>query len=311
MKRIILLLFISFTFVGLSQQIPLKSLYQFSRLAFNPSEAGTRDYMPIYFSGRIQWQGMNDAPNSQDIMLHARIGKSFGLGGHFYNETAGITSRTGGAISISYITEVSNNTGLSFALSPIFTQFSFDREKIVVQNPNDALLTSSTAISYFIPDVAFGATFFGKTYRVGVSGVNLLQSGKDLSNQLVTSTLDRIIYFDGIVEANLSNKVKLIPSFYGRFMMNAPFQFDGNLRMMFNDAFWLGVGYRLQDAAVLELGFDIKNFIIGYAYDYTLSDINTVSNGTHEIMVGYQIDIDRSPKTSRWNRRNRIYLPQK
>ena len=101
MKKIILLfMFVSFVCELFSQQIPLKSLYRYSRLSYNPSEAGTQSFLPIYLSGRLQWQGIKDAPKTQDILMHGRVGNSIGLGGHFYNETAGITNRTGGNISL-------------------------------------------------------------------------------------------------------------------------------------------------------------------------------------------------------------------
>ena len=38
------------------------------------------------------------------------------------------------------------------------------------------------------------------------------------------------------------------------------------------------------------LGLNISNsFNVGYAYDYSTSRLNTVSSGTHEIMIGYTI----------------------
>ena len=36
-----------------------------------------------------------------------------------------------------------------------------------------------------------------------------------------------------------------------------------------------------------------ENFHVGYGYDYTLSDLNNFSNGSHEIMVNYRVRIMR------------------
>lgn len=301
---IALLLFISN--VSFGQQIPLKSLYLYNRLSYNPAEAGTRDYIPVYLSGRKQWMGVENAPETQDVSINAPIGAKLGLGLQLYNETTGIADRTGGSLSFSYRIKTSQKGNLSFGLSAMFTQFNFDKDKIVTQNPNDLTILNND-LSYFIPDASFGLNYFGDKFRLGLSAVNLIETNKDLSSISVDNTLDRVMYLDGSMKMGLSNKLDLIPSVSARYMFQAPIVFEGNLRLMYNDLLWVGAGYRSQDALVFEAGLEFKKFVVGYAYDYTLSDISTISNGTHEILVGYQISVDTSPKTSAWKRRNRIY----
>lgn len=301
----IALLFI-FSNVSVGQQIPLKSLYLYNRLSYNPAEAGTRSYIPVYFSGRKQWIGVENAPETQDVSVNVPVGAKLGLGLQFYNEKTGIADRTGGSFSFSYRIKTSLKGNLAFGLSAMFTQFNIDRDKIVTQNPNDLTLINNN-LNYFIPDASFGLNYFGDKYRIGLSAVNLLETKKDLSAISVDNTLDRVIYLDGSVDIDLSSKFKLIPSVFTRYMIQAPIVFEGNLRVMYDDLIWVGAGYRSQDALVFEAGVEYKRFVFGYAYDHTLSDISTISSGTHEILVGYQINVDTSPKTSAWKRRNRIY----
>lgn len=292
------------------QQIPLKSLYLQNRLSYNPAEAGTRSYIPVYLSARKQWVGVKNAPQAQDVSVHAPIGPKIGLGLQLYNEATGVTDRTGGSLGLSYRVQTSKKGNLAFGLSAIFTQFSFDQDKIVTQNPNDMALVNAN-LSYFIPDASFGLNYFGDNFRLGLSAVNLMQTKKDLSAIMVNNTLDRVVYLDGSMKMQLSNNIDLIPSVFTRYMFQAPIVFEGNLRFMFDDLIWIGAGYRSQDAVIIEAGLEIKNFIVGYAYDYTISDISTISSGTHEVIIGYQINIDTSPKTSAWKRRNRIYTNER
>jgi len=300
---IVLTIFIS---VVSAQQIPLKSLYLYNRLSYNPAEAGTRKYIPVYLSARQQWIGLENAPETQDISVHAPLGAKVGLGLQMYNESTGVTDRTGGNLALSYRIQTSQKGHLAFGLSGMFTQFTFDKEKMITQNPNDATLLNND-LTYFIPDVGFGLNYYGEKFRIGLSAVNLIETKKDLSSIAVDNALNRVIYFDGSAKLGLSKKIDLIPSFFTRYMFEAPFSYEANLRLMYNDLVWIGAGYRGQDAAVFEVGFEFKKFVIGYAYDYTLSDISSISNGTHEIIIGYQISVDTSPKTSVWKRRNRIY----
>lgn len=301
------------TFISIkvtAQQIPLKSLYLYNRLSYNPAEAGTRDFIPVYLSARKQWVGLENAPEAQDVSVHAPLDQKFGLGLQLYNEVTGITDRTGGNLALSYRIKTSEKGNLAFGLSAMFTQFSFDRDKIVTQNPNDMALMNAN-LNYFIPDASFGLNYFGDDFRLGLSAINLIQTKKDLSSITVNNTLDRVIYLDGSMKMGLSKNIDLIPSIFTRYMFQAPLVYEGNLRLMFNDLIWFGAGYRSQDALIIEAGLEIKRFVVGYAYDYTLSDVSTISNGTHEVIIGYQINVDTSPKTSAWKRRNRIYTNER
>jgi type IX secretion system PorP/SprF family membrane protein len=95
----------------------------------------------------------------------------------------------------------------------------------------------------------------------------------------------------------VSPKVKLVPSTQIRLQESAPLSFDVNLVTVLYDVVGLGVSYRLNDAVVglFELQIN-ENFHVGYAYDFTTSDIRNYSNGTHEIMLNYRIRISKIHK---------------
>lgn len=65
---------------------------------------------------------------------------------------------------------------------------------------------------------------------------------------------------------------------------------------------WIGVGYRTGDAIIGMLEYNITPQLrAGYAYDFTTTDIGTYSNGSHEIMLGFDFGKDleikkRSPR---------------
>ena len=66
--------------------------------------------------------------------------------------------------------------------------------------------------------------------------------------------------------------------------------FDLNMKFQYQDYFWFGGGYRYQDGFSGMFGLNISNtFNLGYSYDFTTSQLNTVSRGSHEILLGFLI----------------------
>ena len=69
-----------------------------------------------------------------------------------------------------------------------------------------------------------------------------------------------------------------------------PPQVDLNAKIQYHDVVWLGLSYRSGEGLAAMMGANISNTVnIGYSYDYTTSQLNTISKGTHEILVGFLI----------------------
>ena len=73
-----------------------------------------------------------------------------------------------------------------------------------------------------------------------------------------------------------------------------------NTNVRYNKRFWGGVSYRTGENAVVGIvGVELFNGIrVGYSYDFDFSKLNTVSNGSHELTVGYCFDLsmEKSPQ---------------
>jgi type IX secretion system PorP/SprF family membrane protein len=90
----------------------------------------------------------------------------------------------------------------------------------------------------------------------------------------------------------LNDDINAIPSVMVKYVEGSPTkpQFDLNLKLQYHDLLWVGGGYRLKDGYSAMVGMHIGNAAnIGYAYDFTKTELNTVSRGTHEIIIGFII----------------------
>jgi hypothetical protein len=72
-------------------------------------------------------------------------------------------------------------------------------------------------------------------------------------------------------------------------------QIDFSLTTRYNENIFVGTSFRgyhseSLDAVALIGGFKLNEKItIGYSYDLTLSNLSTVSNGSHEILINYNL----------------------
>mgnify|MGYP001577053297 CR=1 FL=1 len=57
-----------------------------------------------------------------------------------------------------------------------------------------------------------------------------------------------------------------------------------NAKLTYKQTVWLGLSYRTQDAVAINLGIRKDRFIFGYSYDYSLTDIQKYSVGSHELL---------------------------
>ena len=70
------------------------------------------------------------------------------------------------------------------------------------------------------------------------------------------------------------------------------------LNFVYNQSFWAGLSYRSSGAIVANLGVKYTNIYIGYAFDFTLSEIQRITYGTHELNVAWKFG--DSARRYRW-----------
>jgi len=89
---------------------------------------------------------------------------------------------------------------------------------------------------------------------------------------------------------DLSDKVEFEPSILVKSIEASPVQFDLNVRLILDKQYWLGINYRPSESVSAYAGFTYnKKWHLGYSYDYTLSGLSGVSNGSHEVLLGFDI----------------------
>lgn len=303
MKRIFVLLALFAVKAGFAQQLPLYSQYMFNPYLINPAVAGTLPYTPVNLGIRSQWVGFKDAPRTQVLSVHGLKNFKHGLGGFLFNDKTGPLSRTGAQFSYAYHMQVMDNGAkLALGAAALLYQNKLDRSKLDfdsdLDNADDPVMMQGEerAVS---PDATFGAYFYHEKYFAGISVPHLLQSPiRVTETQDNPSRLFRHYFATAGYRYSINYDFTLEPSVLLKAVSGAPMQLDVNTKVAYQRSLWAGVSYRHKDALVAMLGANKGSLGIGYSYDFTLSQIKTVSGGSHEIFLAYNIGATRPRPTS-------------
>lgn len=109
--------------------------------------------------------------------------------------------------------------------------------------------------------------------------------------------VSRSLYFMAGGNIPIKNTLfELMPSVMAAYDLSNEITGVATARLRYNRMFTAGVSYRYRDGIALHLALELKNFYVGYTYEYPLSAISRASSGSHEIMAGYALKLDLGDK---------------
>ena len=280
-----------------SQQDPLTSQYMFNTLTFNPGVAGISGMICATALNRQQWVGFKGAPSTTIFNVSAPV-KPFkiksGIGLLVESDNIGFDKDVNLSASYSYHMDVGQgllgigfNVGmLNKTIDPTWVIPSGDTHT----PPSGDPLIPENKESYIAFDAGFGLYYKADKYYASLSVTHLNQPKIKFSKGL--PYISRHYYLTAGYTLQLPNpSLELLPSVF-TFSDGKVFQFNITSLIRYNKKVWGGVSYRSGDALIGMVGFELFNGIrLGYAYDFTISDIKNNSTGSHEFMVNYCLDL--------------------
>ena len=308
-----------------AQQKPQYSQYVLNNYILNPALTGIENYIDLKLSARDQWVGLDGAPKTMYLSIHGPIGKkdyktsatSFavpgenprgnaywenytasephhGIGFQMVNYKTGLYNQFSADVSYAYHIGLSPRTNMAAGFAGGITKISYDRSKATPTDPNDPAIGNSSSVLFKIkPDLAAGIWIYSADYFIGLSAQQIIpQKVSFVSDSLGFKMVPHLFATAGY-RFLLNEDINAIPSIMFKYVSGSPTnpQFDLNLKFQYRDLLWIGGGYRFENGYVAMLGLNVDNtFNIGYAYDFTRTPVNTASNGTHEIVIGFLIN---------------------
>jgi type IX secretion system PorP/SprF family membrane protein len=290
---------------ALGQQLPIYSQYLYNKFLINPAVAGSDGYTSVNLTAREQWIGYTGAPRTVSFSLQSRMMKKsyilkqtsvkrqvfrpksdgkVGLGGYIFSDKNGLIQRTGFQASYAYHMWLQKSTQLSMGLSLTGYHYKINEKEMNFEDPNEPWLNNSLRRGLFVPDITFGTYLLNAKYSLGFSADQLFQAAAKIGDLAYENfKMKRQYYLFGSYDFAKGRNVIIQPSFM--MMMSEQFkpQADIGVTYIYDVDFWAGLAYRTSGAIIANIGVKYENIFIGYAFDFTLSEIQRATYGTHEI----------------------------
>ena len=305
MKKIFsfLYLVIIVKLAAFSQQDPQFTNNMFYKLSVNPGYAGAEGTISGIILNRYQWVGFEGAPKTLVFSAEAAInafGSPGGIGLNIVSDELGFEKNT--QINANYAYSKTLGIGkLGIGLSLGLYNKSINGEWEVPEDnlgiytqPSSDPAIPQGEVSQMALDAGLGLYLSTNQYFLGVSVTHINQASIKFSD-LASTYLARHYYLMGGYNIKLADPLfELRPSFLFKSDL-ASWQLDLNTNIVFNDRFWGGITYRVQDAIALLLGMEMENGLrFGYSFDLVTSAISRYGFSSHEIFVSYSLDLERN-----------------
>ena len=321
MKKLIILFVLFLSLKGFSQQKPQYTQYIFNQYLLNPALSGIENYIDFKAGFRKQWSGINDAPQTAFVSAHWALGDNqlwsnaltsfpeqtgdpmdgnytqnytaspahHGMGVTVVQDKAGPISRLDANLTYAYHLQLSNSFNLSVGAAAGVSSIKLDVNSLTFPDSQMDPALSNAIVSQVKPDLSVGVWLYGARVFAGLSAQQVLGQKLNFTNSGNYNTGKEATHLFATVGYKffLDDQIAAIPSVMVKYVQPAPLSFDLNMKVAFKDKVWLGGSYRKDDSFSAMAGFNIGKMVnLTYSYDFTTSDLNTVSNGSHEIVLG-------------------------
>ncbi len=289
---------------------------------YNPAATGLTDNLRIRAAGRLQWVGIDNAPRTFAGVadMPVKLGNQrIAVGLKALQESQGLYSTLDiGAQGAWKFRRFGGEWTVGLGVG-IYDQ-SFKGTEVYIPDGDDYHQGSDTAIPTTdihgtALDLDAGIFYSHRLFWAGVSMTHITSPTVSMSSDSgsgsesgakYTYKAPATLYFMAGCNIPLKNTLfDIVPSM----MVASDFTFTTarlTAAVRYRKFLTFGVGYSWNDAVTATVSAKIRNFFIGYSYDYATTDINRASSGSHEIVVGYSMQLNLGEKNKNRHKSVRI-----
>ncbi len=270
--------------VGKAPKLNINAVYAMSLAGFenNPKTMYAAADMPFYFLKTYHGAGLQLLNDQIGLFRHQRLEAQYAVKFKLF----------GGTMSVGVQAGLLNE--------------NFDGSKIDLEDSSDPAFTTSSVDGNSI-DLSAGIYYINGAAYAGLSVLhaNAPTIGLGDNNEI---KVDRTYYFTGGYNIKLRNPFLTVkPSVLVRTDLTG-YRADITGRLVYNvdkKTMYIGVNYSPSNSVAVHIGGSVHGIMLGYSYEYYTSGISFL-NGSHELFIGYQMDINLMKKGKNMHKSVRI-----
>ena len=311
---VLLMMLVSFSYEAYSQQDAQYTQFMYNKLPQNPGYTGAREVLSIRALYRDQWSGnknggISGAPKTTSFSIHSPFKREhFAMGFFFLYDRLGLEHKNQFNVTYAYRLNLGKKVKMSLGLNAGLLWYKYNGGGAITIDPDPI---STNNVSKVLADVGAGLYIYHPNFYFGASVPNFIRG--DLETVSAGGDTKRTPHFVFMAGGAIpAGKVLYIrPQIQYRYLANAegmmPHTLDVNLSFLIYNRVNIGGQYRTSAGNknegvklknpdsfdfMLEV-WPIKQLMIGYAYDYTLTKLGSYNRGSHEIMIGYDLALEK------------------
>ncbi len=286
------------TLASEAQQEWSSTQYLFNLYDVNTAYAGNQLSSSFGVRYRSQWMGMEGAPETQQFSFHTPLMKErIGVGFKILNESIGARTQQFAKASAAYKILIGENT-LSLGLAGGVLRQAIEWPKLSAADVQDAQFANNTA-PIITPLVDASVFYNSKKMFVGIESTSINRSAFRPDQGSLARLYYNVNFIAGVKKRVMNDNMIQLSTLV-KYSEGRMIQGELNLLYLINNRIWFGAGYRFMSGVQALGSFNItRHFRIGLSYDFPITLLRNVNDGSAEIFLGYNLK-NRSDKSIRY-----------
>ena len=281
-----------------AQYDPYFSHYFDMQPSFNPAAAGKEAKLNITGTYAMSMAGFENSPQTMVFsgdMPFVALKNVHGVGLQLMSDKLGLFSHQ--RISLQYaLRKKLGNGWLSVGVQPGIITEKFNGSSVDLIDETDPVFSKSD-IDGNTFDLAAGIYYAGKNWYAGISAQHLT-SPTVLLGETNELKIDGTYYLTGGMDFQLRNPLMKVATSAVVRTDGVAYRGDITGRLIYNyqgRMFYAGATYSPTNSVTTLVGGQFQGVIIAYSFEIYTNGIS-FRNGSHEIFLGYQMDVNLSKK---------------
>ena len=283
---------------ALAQQEPSFAHYWAMEPSFNPAAAGKESKLNVTGAYAMTLTGFENAPKTMNIgadMPLMLLNAYHGVGVQLMNDQIGLFTHQRLALQYAYKHRMFGGM-LSVGLQVGMLSEKFRGSEADLETPDDPAFTKTDASGMGL-DLSAGLYYTHRNWYAGLSVLRATSPAIELGDRSILN-ISRMYYLTGGYNIKLRNPFFTIHPSVLAHTDGTVYRVDVTTRVKYTHdkkMLYAGLAYSPTNSVTALVGGNFHGVTLGYSYEVYTKALK-IGNGSHELFVGYQMELDLSKK---------------